>query len=277
MVCALARELMVLTASKLTCGYRRRAAVFSGVSLTVRPGELLAVLGPNGAGKTTLLKALARLVRPLHGSVTLDGKDVWACPPWQVAGAVAFTSQVLAPDWPFSVREFVALGRAPHRGWLRPLTAGDRRVIDAALEQLDLRAATDRPVTELSGGEWQRVRLARALAQEARVLLLDEPTAHLDPRFQLDLLATVRGLVRERQLAVAMTLHDLNLVGPWADRVALLAGGRIQVEGSPDAVMTGPALSAVYGVPLSVVPHPLTGTPVVSLAPDMTRAEDELR
>jgi iron complex transport system ATP-binding protein len=256
--------LMVLAASDLCCGYDGRAA-FAGVSLAARPGELFAVLGPNGAGKTTLLKALARLVRPTAGEVTLDGRNVWACRPSAVAAAVAFTPQVLAPDWPFTVWEFVALGRAPHLGWWRPLRAGDRRVIDGALEHLGLGALRSRRVTELSGGEWQRARLARALAQEPRVLLLDEPTAHLDPRFQLELLSAVRGLVRDRGLAVVMTLHDLNLAGAWADRVALLAGGRVLAEGPPDEVLTGPTLAEAYGVELAVALHPLTGARVVSL------------
>src|SRR5262249_26558187 len=196
---ALAGGMMVLAATNVSCGYRR--AVLTGVSLTVRGGELSVILGPNGSGKTTLLRTLARLVRPLSGTVTMDGKDVWSCSPSQVAAAVAFTSQVLAPDWPFTVREFVALGRAPHRGWWRPLGAQDRRVIDATLDQFGLCAVQDRPVTELSGGEWQRVRLARGLTQEARVLLPDEPTTHLDPRYQLELLSLVRRLVRARRPA----------------------------------------------------------------------------
>jgi iron complex transport system ATP-binding protein len=265
--------MMGLASTNLSCGYRR--AVLTGVSLTVRGGELFVILGPNGSGKTTLLRTLARLLRPLSGTVTLDGKDVWSCPPSHVAQAVAFTSQVLAPDWPFTVREFVALGRAPHCGWWRPLAAHDRRVIDAALDQFGLGAVQDRPVTELSGGEWQRVRLARALTQEARVLLLDEPTTHLDPRYQLELLCLVRTLVRERHLAVVMTLHDLNLVAAWADRVALLAGGGVRCEGTPDAVLTGPELTAAYNVPLAVAPHPQTGAPVVSLVPAAAHPTEE--
>jgi iron complex transport system ATP-binding protein len=256
---------VTLASTNLDCGYRR--AILRGVSLTVRGGELFVILGPNGSGKTTLLRTLARLVRPLKGTVTLNGKDVWSCAPSHVAQAVAFTSQVLAPDWPFTVREFITLGRAPHRGWWRPLRAHDHRVIDAALEQFGLRAAADRPVTELSGGEWQRVKLARALTQEARVLLLDEPITHLDPRFQLDLLCLLRTLVRERHLAVVMTLHDLNLVAAWADRVALLADNRVHAEGTPETVLTGPSLSAAYNIPLVVAPHPMSGAPVVSLVP----------
>jgi iron complex transport system ATP-binding protein len=265
----------MLASTNLSCGYRR--VVLAGVSLTVRGGELFVILGPNGSGKTTLLRTLARLVRPLSGTVTLDGKDVWSCSPSHVAQAVAFTSQVLAPDWPFTVREFVALGRAPHRGWWRPLGAHDRRVIDATLDLFGLRAVQGRPVTELSGGEWQRVRLARALTQGARVWLLDEPTTHLDPRYQLELLSLVRTLVRDRHLAVVMTLHDLNLVGAWADRVALLAGGAVHSEGTPDAVLTGRALTAAYSVPLAVAPHPRTGAPVVSLVPAPAYPAEERR
>jgi iron complex transport system ATP-binding protein len=265
--------MMVLASTNLSCGYRR--PVLTRVSLTVRCGELFVILGPNGSGKTTLLRTMARLLRPLSGNVTLDGKDVWSCSPSQIAAAVAFTRQVLAPDWPFTVREFVALGRAPHRGWWRPLHASDHRIIDVTLEQFGLRAVQDLPVTGISGGEWQRVRLARALTQEARVLLLDEPTTHLDPRYQLELLSTVRGLVRDRGIAVVMTLHDLNLVAAWADRVAVLAEGEINRDGTPDAVLTGPALSAAYGVPLEVAPHPKTGAPVVSLVVETTPSAEE--
>jgi iron complex transport system ATP-binding protein len=257
----------MLAACDLSCGYRKRA-VFAGVSIVVRPGELLVILGRNGSGKTTLLKALARLLRPLKGAVTLDGRDVWSCSRSEVARAVAFTSQVLAPEWPFTVREFVSLGRAPHRGWWRPLTKDDRQVIDGSLDRLGLRAARDRPVTELSGGEWQRVRLARAMAQEPRVLLLDEPTAHLDPGFQIELLSAVRELVGERRLAVAMTLHDLNLVGPWADRVVLLANGKVILVGRPTEALTEAALESAYGIRVAVAPHPLTGALVVSLGPE---------
>ena len=257
---------MVLAATDLACGYGRRA-VFAGVSVDARPGELVAVLGPNGAGKTTLLRALARLLRPTAGAVTLAGRDVWALRPAEVARAVAFAPQVMAPEWPFTVREFVGLGRAPHRGWWRPLAADDRRAVDRALDRMGLAGFRDRAVTELSGGEWQRARLAKALAQAPRVLLLDEPTTHLDPRFQLDLLAAVRGLTRDAGLAVVMTLHDLNLVGPWADRAVVLAGGRVLADGPPAGVLTAATLEAAYGVILAVAPHPLTAAPAVSLAP----------
>jgi iron complex transport system ATP-binding protein len=254
---------VALAASNLSCGYRGRV-VLGGVSLTIRPGELFAILGPNGAGKTTLLKALARLLRPLTGQVTLDGRDLWSLPGHAVASAVAFSPQVLAPDWPFSVRELVSLGRAPHRGWWRPLTAADHQVVADSLDHLGLTALGERLVTELSGGEWQRARLAKALAQGPRVLLLDEPTAHLDPKFQFELLSCVRALATERQLAVVLSLHDLNLVAAWADRVLLLANGGVVREGATAEVLTAPVLADAYGVELGVAHNPLTGALVIS-------------
>jgi iron complex transport system ATP-binding protein len=192
---------------------------------------------------------------------------VWAIPSAELARGVAFAPQVLAPDWPFTVAEFVGLGRAPHRGWWRPLTRDDRRVIDASLDRLGLTGFRSRPVTELSGGEWQRVRLAKALAQEPQVLLLDEPTAHLDPRYQTELLDAVRELTRSQNLAVAMTLHDLNLVGPWADRAILIGRGQLLADGSPATVLTTNTLASAYGVKLAVAPHPVTGSPSVALVP----------
>ena len=251
-----------LAAENLACGYGRRA-VLNGVSFTLRPGELTAVLGPNGSGKTTLLKTLARLLPPLTGSVTLDRQPLHGMNRRAVARTIAFAPQVLAPDWPFTVSEFVALGRAPHAGWWRPLAAADRTVIAACVERFALTPLKDTRVTELSGGEWQRVRLAKALAQEPGVLLLDEPTAHLDPRFQFDLLSLVRELIVERKLAVAVTLHDLNLVGPWADRVLLLANGGVLADGPPAEVLTADVLGRAYSARFAVAPHPTTGTPAV--------------
>ncbi len=254
-----------LAVHQLSCGYGRRA-VLNGVSFTLKPGELTAILGPNGCGKTTLLKTLARLLPPLAGAVTLDCHSLAALGRRAIAQRVAFAPQVLAPDWPFTVNEYVALGRIPHAGWWRPLTPADQAVIAQCITRFGLTTLADTRVTELSGGEWQRVRLAKALAQEPQVLLLDEPTAHLDPRYQFDLLSLVRELIAERGLSVAVTLHDLNLVGPWADRVLLLANGGVIADGSPAEVLTADKLSQAYSATFAVAPHPLTGTPAVVIA-----------
>jgi len=251
-----------LAVHQLSCGYGQRA-VLNDVTFTLNPGELTAILGPNGCGKTTLLKTLARLLSPLDGSVTIDGQSLTALGRRAIAQKIAFAPQVLAPEWPFTVSEYVALGRVPHAGWWKPLTAADRRVVTESIERFGLTSLAGARVTELSGGEWQRVRLAKALAQEPRVLLLDEPTAHLDPRYQFELLSLVRELIAERKLTVAVTLHDLNLVGPWADRVMLLANGGVIADGSPAEVLTAEQLAAAYSATFAVAPHPTTGTPAV--------------
>lgn len=255
---------MTLAAHQLSCGYGRRA-VLKDVSFTMKPGELTAVLGPNGCGKTTLLKTLARLLPPLGGSVTLDGQPLASLGRRAVARSIAFAPQVLAPDWPFTVSEYVALGRSPHAGWWRPLSAADKTAIATSIARFSLTPLENSRVTELSGGEWQRVRLAKALAQEPSVLLLDEPTAHLDPRFQYELLTLVRELIAERNLTVAVTLHDLNLVGPWADRVILLANGGVVADGTPSAVLTTDTLAGAYSARFAVAPHPTTGTPAITI------------
>lgn len=258
---------MTLAVNNLTCGYRYRS-VLSDVTLKMTPGNLLVILGPNGAGKTTLLRALARLIRPQGGQVLLEGKDIWTYHPAEVARAVTYNPQVQSADWPFRVREFVALGRAPHCGWWRPLRLLDQQIIEACLEDLCLTPFQDRLVTELSGGEWQRVRLAKALVQQPRYLLLDEPTSHLDLRFQLELLSTISRLVRTRNLSVIMSLHDLNLVGPWAHQVALLNQGRLIQVGDPDTVLTTSSLQSAYGIPLAVAHHPVTKAIMISMLPE---------
>jgi iron complex transport system ATP-binding protein len=255
---------VILTCENLACAYGSRD-VFQDVSLGLASGEMLAILGPNGVGKSTLLKAFAGLHPVQRGRVLLNGMDIARMSRGEVARRVAFAPQVVAPEWPLTVIEYVSLARAPHRGWWRPLTTTDRRIVDVAIARLGMTAFRTRLTPELSGGEWQRVRLAKALAQEPQVLLLDEPTSHLDPRFQLELLETLRDLARVDKLAIGMTLHDLNLVGPWADRVALLAGGKLLTVGTPGEVLTPDNLTTAFGVNLPVGLHPSSGTLSVAM------------
>ncbi len=237
--------------------------VLQGIDLQVAPATVLALVGPNGAGKTTLLRALARQLRPREGIVYVEGRDVWQQSVGQMARQVGLVPQQEEGQWPLTVAQVVALGRTPHRGWFLPLTVEDRAVVDRILEQTDLAALRDRPITALSGGELRRVLIARALAQEPRVLLLDEPTASLDLRFQGHILGLVRDLAHRRELAVVVSIHDLNLAGLYADRIALVAQGRLWAVGTPAEVLTPERLSQAYGVPVTVVPHPVYGTPLV--------------
>jgi iron complex transport system ATP-binding protein len=252
-----------IEARKLTCGYGRRH-VLESLSLSVRAGEILVLLGPNGAGKTTLLRALARLLRPTAGEILLCGKDLWACRVDEAAQRVALMPQNERRDWPLTVEASVGLGRAPHRGWLLPYTDEDRQVVASALAATGLVELRDRPITELSGGEWRRMIFARALAQQASVLLLDEPTAGLDLKYQHEVLRLIRQMAAERELAVVLTLHDLNHAALYGDCVAVIAEHTIASLGSPTEVITAEVVSRVFGIRATVVPHPVYGTPLVA-------------
>ncbi|GIX45875.1 MAG: ABC transporter ATP-binding protein [Candidatus Tectimicrobiota bacterium] len=251
-----------LEARDLTCAYAQ-APVLRQLELALQPGEVLALIGPNGAGKTTLLRALARLLRPQSGAVLLAGRDVWRLSPRTVARQLALAPQSEAAFWPLTVEQAVALGRAPHRGWLLPYTARDRQALESVLQRTGLQALRTRLLTQLSGGELRRVVLARALVQEPQILLLDEPTAHLDLKYQGEVLALVRHLAHRDRLAVVLALHDLNQAALCADRLALLAQGTLLASGPPAAVLTPERLAQAYGVRVAVTRHPLYGTPLV--------------
>lgn len=255
-----------IQANDLACGYGREL-VLENLSLSAQPGEVLALLGPNGSGKTTLLRALARLLKPRDGSVLLDGKDVWQRHHAEVARRLALTPQNERRDWPLTVEQSVRLGRTPHRGWLLPFTTEDRKIVDQAIANASLTDLRDRPITELSGGEWRRMILARALAQQAKALLLDEPTAGLDLKYQVETLGLIRKLAHASRLLVIMTLHDLNHAATYADRIALLDNKSIVAIGSPAEVLTEPQISDVYEVPVTVTTHPIYGTILVSVSP----------
>jgi iron complex transport system ATP-binding protein len=255
-----------IKANNLACGYGREL-VLENLSLSAQPGEVLALLGPNGSGKTTLLRALARLLKPSDGSVLLDGKDVWQRHHADVARSLALTPQNERRDWPLTVEQSVRLGRTPHRGWLLPFTAEDRKIVDLAIASASLSDLRDRPITELSGGEWRRMILARALAQQAKALLLDEPTAGLDLKYQVEMLGLTRDLAHNSNLLVIMTLHDLNHAATYADRIALINNKSIVAIGPPAEVLTEQQISDVYEVPVTVTTHPIYGTTLVSVTP----------
>jgi iron complex transport system ATP-binding protein len=237
--------------------------VVGGVSLAVARGGWLMLIGPNGAGKSTVLRALAGLV-PYAGSVTLDGRELATLPRREAARQIAFVPQ--SPQLPaeMSVWEYVALGRTPHLGYLGRRGDGDERAVEGALARLELDAMADRWLGTLSGGERQRVVLARALAQQARVLLLDEPTSALDVGRQQDVLDLVAELRRNRGLTVVGALHDLTLAGQYADELLLLDGGETAARGPVREVLREPLLGRHYRARLSVgapAEHGLIVTP----------------
>lgn len=264
----------MLDVDRVTCDYED-SVVLRNLSVEAHVGEVLALIGPNGAGKTTLLRAMARLLEPRAGTVQLAERDVWTLSPRAVARRLGVAPQNEAAAWPITVEEAVALGRAPHRGWLLPLSDEDDAAIERALAQTGLTNMRRRQVDELSGGEQRRVVLARVLAQEPAVLLLDEPTVHLDLKYQTEIMELVHQLAHVEALTVVVSLHDLNLAALYADRLALLHDGSLLAVGSPPVVLTREHLHRAYDVPVVVTQHPLAGTPLVMPAVNGFREEDE--
>lgn len=247
----------------IRCGYAA-GEVLSDFSLSVQPGELLVLGGPNGSGKTTLLRVLARLLKPRGGSVCYAGSDLWKYTAAAAARHIALAPQSERRDWPLSVVQAVRLGRSPHRGWFMPFTPEDEAAVSQALVKAGLDHVRDRPITELSGGEWRRMILARALAQSAQVLLLDEPTTGLDLKYQVEMLHLVRQLAHEERLAVVVSLHDLNQAALFADRLALICQRRLLAVGKPQEVLTPSNIETAYGVAVTVARHPVYGTPLIA-------------
>jgi iron complex transport system ATP-binding protein len=255
----------------IDASYPRRPttrAVLAGVDLRLDAGHILAVIGPNGAGKSTLLRVAAGVLRPSAGRALLAGRDLREFAPRERARQIAVVPQEGPIPTGLFVREMVSLGRTPYSRLLLGPTAQDRAAVTWALEAAGIEELADRFFDELSGGERQRVILARALAQQPRLLLLDEPTANLDLHHQVAMLELVRGLSRDHGLAVLAAVHDLQLAALYCDRVALLNAGQIVSQGPPEAVLTAPLLLETFGQRVVLSAHPTHGVPLVALVPN---------
>jgi iron complex transport system ATP-binding protein len=250
----------------ITAGYA--APVLHEISLHVEAGEMLALIGPNGAGKSTVLRVAAGVLRPSSGRVCVDGDDLANLPAKERARRVAVVPQDAPVPTGLFVREMVALGRTPYVRVLLGPTARDRQAVEEALRAVGVGELAARRVDELSGGERQRVILARALAQDPRLLLLDEPTANLDLHHQVAMLELVRGLTRDQGLAVVAAVHDLQLAALYCDRVILLSRGQVVSHGPPESVLTPPLLLETFGQRVILSAHPTHGVPLVALVPN---------
>jgi len=243
---------MMLEVRGLTVRYHGSSvAALDEVSVGVDAGELVALVGPNGCGKTTLMRALLGIVTPEAGQALVDGRPPAAWKRTDLARFVGVVAQREEVWVPLTVMETVLLGRYPRLGALAPVSAEDRTQVRRALERCDAWSLRDRLVETLSGGEWQRVRVARALAQQPNALVLDEPAAALDIRHEMEVMELVRQLVRDG-LACLLITHHLNLVARYADRMALLDRGRLVASGTPQEVMRPGTLSQVFGWPVEV-------------------------
>ena len=239
-------EARLIQARALSFAYPDGTLAVDGIDLAASGGELLALLGPNGSGKSTLLKLLGGLLQPDHGGVSLDGRPLGTFPPRERARRIAVVPQYLPELYQVQVETFVAGGRYAHLGFLRDLGARDRDVIARSLAEADAGDLAGRLLSQLSGGQRQRVLVARALAQEADLLLFDEPTASLDPDHQVRVFALIGELVRRGKGALVVT-HELSLASQFASRLVLLAGGRVAAAGRPDEVLRPEVLEPVYG------------------------------
>ena len=238
-----------------------------GIDLRIERGEMVAVLGPNRSGKTSLLKLMLGLLRPQAGEVRFEGGALAGVRRQALARTIAMVPQEIALPFTLLAAEVVLLGRTPYLGRFRGPTEQDREAVEEAMAATDVLHLGDRLYDHLSGGERQRVILAMALAQEARLLLLDEPTRHLDLSHQLRMLSLIQRFNRERELTVVSAMHDLNLCALYFDRLILLSHGWIVADGPPDKVIQPELLEEVFGIPVLVERHPTCDIPWVTILP----------
>ena len=236
------------------------------LTLDIPSGQMVGLIGHNGSGKSTLLKILARQLHPTHGQVALDGKNLPAWKNRDFARQVAYLPQQLPAAEGITARELVGFGRYPWHGALGRIGKADQEQIERAMHLTDVEQFADRLVDNLSGGERQRVWLAMLLAQNSRYLLLDEPTSALDIAHQVEVLALIHDLSRQLDLGVLVVLHDVNMAARYCDRLLALHGGKLLMQGSPDELMHSEALEAIYGIPMRVMQHPESGSPISYLA-----------
>jgi iron complex transport system ATP-binding protein len=240
----------MLEAEGLGAAYRKKS-VLAGINIAVHGGELAVLIGPNGSGKTTLLKTLGGLLPRNSGEIRLDGRKLHEYTRRERASRLAYLFQDAGTPWSFTVKECIAQGRFFRQGWFGGENAGDRQAVEGAIEAAGLGGFQERPVHELSGGEYQRVLIARAVAQEASCLLLDEPAANLDLKYQYRMMELLKTLVKEKGRAVLVSLHELGLAGLYADTIIVLDKGRIAAQGKPGHILTGELLNRVFELPVS--------------------------
>jgi len=241
--------------------------IIKGISLDIDQGDFMGIIGPNGSGKTTLLRLATRILCPARGRIFFKGEDVFQMDLKEFCRRVAFVSQDISTDFSFTVNEIALMGRIPHLKRLQFETKKDMDIAEKALTLTDTLSFRDKRIDELSAGERQRVIIARALTQEPALLLLDEPTSHLDIGHQIQILDLLKKLNRQNKLTIAMILHDLNLASAYCNRIALLDKGVIYKQGRPEEVLTYQNIEAVYKTIVIVNKNPVTLRPNIILVP----------
>ncbi len=251
-----------LEIEKITLDYGQQP-VIKDLSFQLHSGELLGLLGPNGCGKTSIIKAVSRVLSPSAGRILLDGKELTRIPRNELARFMGVVPQNPYLPETFSVFEVVILGRNPYLGLFSGETARDIAVVWQAMERADITHLAKRRIGELSGGEKQRVTIARVLAQEPQVILMDEPTANLDISQQQDILDLISGMCGEKNIAGLIAIHDLNIAAQYCTRILMLKNGQMYAEGTPGEVITAENVREVFAAETTIYPHPENNLPVV--------------
>jgi iron complex transport system ATP-binding protein len=255
----------VLTIDDISFSYLPEIPTLRNVTFTVQRGEFLTLVGPNGSGKSTLLKLLDRIYLPSEGEILLEGKSLASYSRTELARRIAFVPQERETRFPFTVEEIVLMGRTPHAGGRLFESTEDREIARRMMELTDIGHLADHAIANLSGGERQRTFIARALAQQAPVVLLDEPTAYLDIAHQVEIFRLLRSLSTDSGLTVVSVSHDLNLAAMHSDRIAMLQAGTLAALGTPDAVFTADQIRTVFQTDVLVDRHPKLDSPRVTM------------
>ena len=253
----------ILQAKGVQFGYRSGRAVLQGIDLTAQAGRLLSILGPNGSGKTTMLRCLLGQLKPSGGQILLDGKELRRHSARSLARLMAYVPQFPQSAFAFSVREIILMGRYAHTGLMGLASRQDLAVAKQAMLMTQTEGLADRTLDELSGGEAQRVMIARALAQQPSVLLLDEPTSHLDIRNQLHIQRMMQRVAHDWPMAVVCVSHDINLAARFSDELMLMRDGQVVACGAPGDVLQPDTLSKVYDVKITLVPTAPNEAPMI--------------
>ena len=244
----------------VSLGYDHRI-ILHDVDMRAKPGQILGLIGPNGSGKSTLIKGMTGIIDLLSGSISIDSRDIRTIKREELARLVATVPQDPTLPGAFTAFEVVLMGRTPHLGLLRYEGGRDLAIAWRAMEATHTQSFAERRANELSGGERQRLIIARALTQQPKAMLLDEPTANLDINHQVEILNLVKGLCVEQRLTVIIALHDLNLAAQYCDWMVMLNGGKVHAEGTPLDILTAPNIKKVYGADVCVYPHPINRLP----------------
>jgi len=255
----------MLEARGLSAGYDG-GFVIHDISLTIGPGEFVGVLGRNGSGKSTLIKAVQNLLDSVRGEVRCGGEDVFRMGPRRIAAQIAYVPQMAEPVFEYAVEEIVLMGRFARQGRLEKTSAADEAAVAEAMRLTDIARLREKRLSQLSGGEQQRVFIARALAQDAPLLLLDEPSSHLDIAYQVEIYGLLKSLQKGRGKAVVTAEHNVNLAAAYAERLVFLKDGAVVVEGTPAETVTAATILDVFGAEVDIRENARSGLPEISLA-----------